>query len=103
MGVTHHLETKGSISSVTKSYWVKNLRLSFCVSIKSTHEFEWYRDSFADILCRQYIDFQKQLVESALKLLGKSLKTVLDEVPFIVNPYSFPYTWSPRQTLSFPK
>ena len=37
----------------------------------------------------QYIKFQKQSMEGALKVLGKSLKTVLDEVRFILNLYSF--------------
>ena len=33
--------------------------------------------------------FQKQSMGGALKVLGKSLKTVLDEVRFILNLYSF--------------
>ena len=33
----------------------------------------------------QDIDFQKQPVGSVLKVLAKSLKTVFDEVHFIVN------------------
>ena len=37
----------------------------------------------------QYMDFQKQSMGSALKLLGKSLKTVLDEVHFMVSVPSF--------------
>ena len=37
----------------------------------------------------QYIDFQKQSVESFLELLAKSLKIVFDEVHFIVNLFSF--------------
>ena len=36
------------------------------------------------------IDFQKQSVESTLKVLGKSLETVLDEVHFTVNRYNSP-------------
>ena len=44
----------------------------------------------------------KQSVEGTLEGSGKSLATVLDEVHFIVNLYSFPYPWSPRQTLSSP-
>ena len=36
------------------------------------------------------LDFQKQSVGVALKVLGKSLKTVLDEGRFVVNLYSFP-------------
>ena len=43
MGVAHHLKTIGVISSVTTSYWVKHLHLSFGVSIKNMHESEWYR------------------------------------------------------------
>ena len=27
---------------ISTSYWVENLQLSFCLSIKSTHEFKWY-------------------------------------------------------------
>ena len=39
----------------------------------------------------------KQSVEGTLA--GNSLTTVLNEVHFLVNLYSFPYPWSPRQTL----
>ena len=39
MGVVIHLTTIGSINSVTTSYWVENLHLSFVVPIKRTHEF----------------------------------------------------------------
>ena len=38
MGVAHHMTVIDIISSVTRSYWVKNMHLSFGVSIKSTHE-----------------------------------------------------------------
>ena len=34
---------------------------------------------------KQYIDFQKQSVVGALKMLAKCFKTVLDEICFIVN------------------
>ena len=34
MKVTHHLTTIGGINRVTTSNWVKNLHLSFGVSIK---------------------------------------------------------------------
>ena len=27
---------------ISTSYWVENLQLPFCLSIKSTHEFKWY-------------------------------------------------------------
>ena len=27
---------------ISTSYWVENLQLSFCLSIKNTHDFEWY-------------------------------------------------------------
>ena len=27
---------------ISTSYWVENLQLLFCLSIKSTHEFKWY-------------------------------------------------------------
>ena len=46
------------------------------------------------------IDF-KQPVEGTLKVLGKSLKTVLDEVHFIVNLYSFPLPRFPQEYHSF--
>ena len=45
----------------------------------------------------------KQSVEGTLKVYGKSLTTVLDQVHFIVNLYSFPYPWSLRQILPFPR
>ena len=44
-----------------------------------------------------------QSVECTLKLLGKYLTTVLDEVHFIVNLYSFPLSLVPQANLSFPK
>ena len=28
---------------ISTSYWVENLKLSSCLSIKSTHEFKWYK------------------------------------------------------------
>ena len=45
-----HLYLNGNSSSVdnnrwyriSTSYWVKNLQLSSCLSIESTHEFKWY-------------------------------------------------------------
>ena len=37
MGVAHHL------ARVTTGYWIKNLHLSYAVTIKTTHEFEWYK------------------------------------------------------------
>ena len=43
MGVAYHLVTIGAIITVATSYWVKNLHLSFVLSIKSTHEFEWHK------------------------------------------------------------
>ena len=98
MGVAHDLTTIGGISSVTMSYWVENLYLSFAVSIKSTYEYEWCRvtcwNGLGELIQKyvfiviQYIDFQKQSMRYALKVLGKSLKTVLDEVHFIVIHYT---------------
>ena len=44
-----------------------------------------------------------QSVEGTLKLQGKSLTTVLDEVDCIVNLYSFPLPLVPQANLSFPK
>ena len=38
----------------------------------------------------QYIAFQKHSVGGGFKVLGMSLKTVVDEVNFIVNLHSFP-------------
>ena len=40
MRVAHHLKKIGGISSVTVSYWVENVHLSFAVSFKSTSECE---------------------------------------------------------------
>ena len=51
----------------------------------------------------QYIDFQKQSVGDTLKVLLKSLKTIFDEVHFVDDLYSFPYPWSPKQTLPCPQ
>ena len=45
----------------------------------------------------------KQSVEDTLKVLGKSLKTILDEVHFIVNLYSFSLPSVPQVNPSFPK
>ena len=41
MGVVHQLTTVDGIE-LRRSYWVENLQLSFCLSIKITHEFKWY-------------------------------------------------------------
>ena len=51
----------------------------------------------------QYLDFQKQLVGGALKMQGKSLKIVLNEVHFKVNLYRFSLSQSSWQTLTFPR
>ena len=52
----------------------------------------------------QYTDFQKQSVGGGLKMLEKSLKTVLDEMNFIVNMHSFPLASQYlRKTLPFPR
>ena len=45
----------------------------------------------------------KQSVEGTLEVLGKSLKTVLDEVHLIVNLYSFSLPPFPKSNSSFPK
>ena len=45
----------------------------------------------------------KQSVEGTLKVQGKSLTTVLDEVNFIVSLYSFALPLVPQANLSFPK
>ena len=50
--------------------------------------------NFCKQILQTIIDFQKQLVGRALKVLGKSLKSVLDEVSFIVNLHSFPLALS---------
>ena len=47
----------------------------------------------------QCTGFQKQSVGGVLKNFGKYLKTVSNEVHFMVNLYSFPYRQSPGQTL----
>ena len=43
----------------------------------------------------------KQSVEGTRKVLGKHLKTVLDEVYFIVNLYNFPLSPFPQANPSF--
>ena len=43
-----------------------------------------------------------QSVEGTFKLQGKSLATVLDELDFIVNLYSFPLLLVPQANPSFP-
>ena len=45
----------------------------------------------------------KQSVEGTMKVLGKSLKTILDEVHFIVNLCSFSHLWFHRQALTSPR
>ena len=45
----------------------------------------------------------KQSVEGTLKVLGKSLKSVLDEAHFIVNLYSLPLPLVHQANPSFPK
>ena len=45
----------------------------------------------------------KQSVEATLSVKGKSLTTVLDEVHFIVNLYSFPLPLHLQVNLSYPK
>ena len=45
----------------------------------------------------------KQAVGGTLKVLGKSLESVLDEVHFIVNLYSFSLPSDPQANPSFPK
>ena len=45
----------------------------------------------------------KQSVELTLKVQGKSLATVLDEVHFIVNLHCFPLPLVPQANHSFPK
>ena len=45
----------------------------------------------------------KQSVEGTLKVLRKSLTTVLDEVHFIANLYSFPLPLVTQANPSFPK
>ena len=45
----------------------------------------------------------KHFVKGSLKVSGKSLKRVLDEVHFLVNLYSFPLPPAPQAKLSIPK
>ena len=52
MGVAHHL------ARVTTGYWIKNLHLSYAVTIKTTHEFEWYK-VFVEI---DWKNFEKDLM-----------------------------------------
>ena len=51
----------------------------------------------------QYKDFQTQSLGGALNVLEKYLRTVLDEVQFMVNLYSFPLPTVPLANISFPK
>ena len=51
----------------------------------------------------QYIPFQKQSTGGALKVLGKSLQTVLNELHFIVNLYSFYLPPVPQANPFFPQ
>ena len=51
----------------------------------------------------QCIDFQKQSVRSARKVFGKSLKTLLDEVYFLVILKVSPYPLALQANLSFPQ
>ena len=41
MGASHYVTNTGGISSVTMSYFVKDVQLSFGVSIESAQESEW--------------------------------------------------------------
>ena len=65
----------------------------------------WQACSEIFIFCViQYIDFQKQLMEGAVKVLRISLKTVLDEVHFIVNLlYRFSLPQVLQENPSFPQ
>ena len=45
---------------IRTSYWVENLQLPFCLSIKSTHEFKWYAETLWT-LCRDFMDFMQRL------------------------------------------
>ena len=51
----------------------------------------------------QYKDFQMQSLGGALNVLGKYLRTVLDEVQFMVSLYSFPLPTVPLANSSFSK
>ena len=42
MGVSHASFDNNRWYCISTGYWVENLQLSFCLSIKSTHEFKWY-------------------------------------------------------------
>ena len=55
---------------------------------------EWSKENAVDL---------KQSVEGTLSVKGKSLTTVLDEVHFIVNLYSFSLPLVPQLNLSFSK
>ena len=51
----------------------------------------------------QYMDLQEQSVGGPLEMLGKSLKTVLYEVRFIVNLYSFSLLLCPQAKTFLPQ
>ena len=57
MWVAHQLTTIGGISSITTSYWVENLRLSFSLSIKNMHEFEYFSTNWLEE--SDWNDFEK--------------------------------------------
>ena len=57
MGVAHQLKTIGGISSITTSYWIENLHLSFSLSIKNMHELEYFSMNWLGEL--DWNDFQK--------------------------------------------
>ena len=67
----------------------------------------FFKKIFADIFKNMYFLCNtielKQSAEGTLKVQGKSLKTALDEVHFIVHLYSFPLPLVPQAKPSFSK
>ena len=66
-----------------------------------SHESDPKKSQFLRNMC-DAIDL-KQSIEGTLKVYWKSLTTVLDQVYFIVNLYSFPLLLFPQANPSFPK
>ena len=64
---------------------------------------EWFKEKLEKHAFFVWFNGLERSVEGTLKVYGKSLVTVLDEVPFIVNLYIFSLPCVPQANLSFPK
>ena len=61
---------------ISTSYWIKNLQLPFCLSIKSTHEFKWYANTLWPNVMKMLgwiinSAFSQILISHKICLLGK--------------------------------